>query len=85
MVAGKKKDKLMIGKKRRQQKSTFRNSIGMTALLFRDIFLITSYNPSRKAEIKAKNNHINREFGCKGKNSECLKKRLCKVIYFSSI
>ena len=67
MVAGKKKDKMMTGKKRRQQKSTFRNNMGITALLFRDIFLITSYKPSRKAEIKAKNNHINRKFGCKGK------------------
>lgn len=52
-----------------QQKRTLRKSTGMTALLFRDIFLITSYNPNKKAEIKAKINHMELKFDCKDINS----------------
>lgn len=62
---GKQKERKITGRKRIQQNNTLRNKTGITALLSRDIFLITSYTPSSEAEMNAKINHIERKFACK--------------------
>lgn len=55
---GKKKDIIRMGRNKIQQNNTFRNKTGITALPFNEIFLVTSYKPSKVAEMKAKINHI---------------------------
>jgi hypothetical protein len=58
IVSGKKSDKIKKGISVRQENNIETKITGITALSFRETFLKTSYEPSKIAEIKARNNHI---------------------------